>query len=149
MKRVLILMVAGLFCINAFGQQASPYRIEKIEYKNKAGDWEGCSFNLTIDSNKTVEYIADSLYCKPLLGKHQSIDKEYYDTLIGMLNKSKFQKLKDSYGEGVDVGIDVLTVTYNTGKTKKIIVIGGNNEPKALKDILHLLHSLKDTEHWK
>jgi hypothetical protein len=148
MKRILAIIVFVPFALAAFGQQALPYSIEKIEYKSQAGDWEGCSYRLIINADKTVEYIADSMYCKPLIRKQQTIDKESYNKIIGMLNKIEFQKLKDSYGSnGVDVGIDVLTITYDNGKIKKIIVI--EDAPKRLKNILHLLYRLKDAEHWK
>jgi len=148
MKPFLIILISLLATLNAFGQDALHNTIKKIEYQSWPGDWEDCSFKIIIDANCTVEYKGDSIYCKPIIGKHQRINKNNFDSLIGMLDKIKFQELKDRYGYGVDCGGSVLTIIYNNGKAKKVTVICGD-EPKGLGDILHLLYGLKDTEQWK
>ena len=135
MKPYLIILISLLTTYTVYGQHKLRYQIEKIEYDSWPGDWEGCSFTFTINADRTIEYKADSTYCKPMIGKYQT-------------NNIKFPKLKDRYGYGIDCGGSVLTITYNNGKAKKITVVCGG-DPKALEDILHLLYGLKDTEHWK
>ena len=148
MKYFIIICISVCFSLATLGQDTLHYKIKKIECHSWPGDWEGCGFTITIYDDKTVEYKADTTYCKPIIGIHQRINEATYDSLIVMLTEAKFPELKDRYGSGVDCGSSVLTITYNGGKTKRITVICGD-EPVALQNVLHLLHRLKDTEHWK
>ncbi len=147
MRLLITLILFFGLSLDGFGQ-AIHYNIKKIEFHTSPGDWEGCEFGFVIYPNRTVEYKADSTYCKPILGKKQTISQERYDSLMQMLDDNKFPEYKNRYGYGVDCGISTLTINYNKGKTKKVTIICGD-EPEDLKKILLLLYRLKETEHWK
>lgn len=146
-SRTTLLLLSLLFTLSAFGQQHFRYNIEKIEYTEQAGDWEGCSFRFTINKDRTVDYIADSTYCGKT-GKQQYLDTATYYTIVATLNKMDFPKWKHHYNYCIDCGREFLRITYNGGKTT-ITGVDGGEGPKDLLTILRFLYGLKDTQHWK
>ena len=96
------------------------YNIEKIEYATTMCFGTCPVFKLTINSNKSLTYVAKQY--NNLQGEFYSIIKtEDYNSIIDLLNYIDFPSLKNNYEVNWtdDQGCELI-ITYNNGKMKKI-----------------------------
>lgn len=145
-----------LFFILMFNScKTKNYNIHKIEYR-ALGCYGSCPiFSLTINEDKSAEYI---LQLSDITSKKYSdtidifkgtISDKDFTQLITLLNDSNFPLLKDTFRVSyTDAATCILKIKYDNNLVKTIFDDGQEGTYK-LKKIYDLLFGLRENQNWK
>jgi len=134
-------------------QLQSTHKIEKIEYST-SGCYGTCPiFNLTINSDRTANWLAkmyNKINNKEVSGNFNSkIEDDKYNDIVNLLNYIDFENLKDNYAVNwTDDQTSTLKITYDNGKIK-LIRDYGLIGTYGLDRVYQLLFELRENQKWK
>jgi hypothetical protein len=128
-------------------------KTQKVEFSQIIFEADACFgtcpiFTMTIAGDGTAHYNAKMYNDKQ--GEFNAVIKHLQiDSLNQLIEKSDLLSLKNEYSSNwTDQPTYTLTVKLNNGQTKTISDYGPNG-PEKLKDLYHLIFSLRQSQDWK